>query len=215
VVAPPPKATNTPRNTNTPTITPTPSNTPTPTATETPTITPTPLPGVISVYAYEDLDDDGVRDVGEPFLAEALIELANAERTPIASYVTTGANEPYSFGELAPGTYLVTETDPPGFTSHWANQLSLTLMAGAQVELAFADVVAPTATPTVTHTPTNTRIPPTRAVPTATPYPTPLPAQNRANSGGLSEISGILVALVAVVLPLLLRFLKGRVPNNP
>lgn len=211
VVTPPPPPTNTPRNTNTPTITPTPSVTPTPTITETPTITPTPLPGLLGIYAFEDANGDGVRDADEPLLAGARFELLDTNRTSVATYETTGAGEPYYFGELRPGTYLLTEIDPPGYTSASPNQLSITVGAGASIVLGFADQVAPTPTPTLTLTPTNTRIPPTKSAPTATLHPTPLPVQAKA-SGGLGSISGILVALVAVVLPLGLRFLRSRQP---
>jgi len=213
VVTPPPPPTNTPRNTDTPTITPTPSITPTPTVTNTPTITPTPLPGLLGVYAFEDTNSDGVRDADEPLLLGAVFELLDAEHEFVASYTTSGVGEPYFFGELRPGTYLLTETDPPGYISTSPNQLLVSVGSGSRIVLGFADQAAPTLTPTVTATPTNTSVPPTKAAPTATLYPTPLPVQTM-SSGGLANISGLLVALVALGLPLGLRFLRGRLPNG-
>ena len=207
VTAPTPKATNTPRNTNTPTITPTPSNTPTATPTETPTPTPTPLSGSITVYAFEDGDSNGARSKSEPLLAGAKIVVSDAQGSAVATYTTTGAGEPHTFEFLPVGSYTVTETDPTGYTSTSPNEKPLVIEAGANIEVPFADLFLPTRTPT--FTPTATEVPAATPVPSATPFPTALPAQNQA-SGGLANVSGILVVLAIIVLVVALRFAKKR-----
>jgi len=213
-VAPTPAPTNTPRPTNTPADTPTPSVTPEPTHTPTlipsptPSPTPTPIPGVIRVLAFDDRNGNGIRDTGEKLLAGARIDLSNMQRTPIASHVTDGSSEPYAFEGLAPGNYVVTETDPPGHTSSSPNQWAATILEGAELELHFADVFAPSPTPTATtevRRPTATSMPPT-----PTPTPIPEPRDSLPPGQGLRSISGLLIALVALTLPLALRFLRAQ-----
>ena len=215
-VAPTPRPTNTPRATNTPTITPTPSNTLTPTPTHTPPATPTPVPGAIGVSAFEDANGNGVRDDGEPLVAQAGIALMNMQRTPVATHVTDGSSEPYVFEGLSPGNYLVVETDPPGYASSFPNQWAATVLEGARLDLAFADRVAPTLTPTMM--PTETPVPTT-----ATPAPPAKTGQSRPGAGldlkvigqRLYPISGILVAIAALLLPLALRLIRGKSSARP
>ncbi|HUV93277.1 MAG TPA: SdrD B-like domain-containing protein [Anaerolineae bacterium] len=204
----PPPPTNTPADTPTPSVTPEPTHTPTLTPSPTPSPTPTPISGVIRVLAFDDRNGNGLRDAGEKLLAGARIELSNVERTLIASHVTDGSSEPYAFEGLAPSNYVVSETDPPGYTSSSPNQWAATILEGAQLEFHFADVFAPSPTPTVTtavRRPTATLMPPTPA-PTAIPEPEDsLPFVR-----GLRSISGLLVALVALGLPLAVRFLRAQ-----
>jgi len=163
---------------------------------------------VIRVLAFDDRNGNGIKDAGEKLLAGARIELSNMQRTPIASHVTDGSSEPYAFEGLAPGSYVVTETDPPGYTSSSQNQWAATILEGAELELHFADVFAPSPTPTATtavRRPTATSMPPT-----PTPTPIPEPRDSLPPGQGLRSISGLLIALVALTLPLALRFLRAQ-----
>lgn len=214
VVPPTPVATNTRRPTNTPMHTPTPSNTPTPTETATltpspiPSATPTPVPAMIRVLAFDDSNGDGLRNKDEMLLAGAQITLFNMQRTPLAAHTTDGVSEPYAFKVDEGGNYLVTEIDPPGYVSTSPNQCVVAVLPGTQVELAFADRFEPTPTPTLTPQPSAT-VP--RATATAVPRPTFSLEPTQAPvtlSQRISNMSGVLVAGVALLL--LLALVIGR-----
>ncbi len=163
---PTPTATLTPTATRTAT----PEHTPTPTRTPTATPTPTPTPpwGGIEGIVFHDLNGDGLYQWGEPPLAGALIALRTEGGTQIATRLTQSSGR-YSFLYLDPGTYYVTETDPPGYTST-ANSFRVTVIPNWTFVINFADYPsAASPTPTATRTPTPT--PTTTA--TATPEPTP------------------------------------------
>ena len=217
--------TETPLVTDTPTPTPAPSQTATPTSGPTASPTATLVPGIVRVVVFDDGNGNGVKDVGEGLLAGARIALTNMQRTPIARYTTDGRSEAYAFTGLAPGDYVVTEEDPEGCYSISANQWAAPVLSGGQLDLFFADAKI---VPTLTATPqaTATAVPstavqqasaqPTIAKPTATrPGATPTPAAeaekpDRASSLTFFSISGILLTLLAILLPLFLRFLRSR-----
>jgi len=198
-----PRFTNTPKPTNTPTITPTPTETPTftptptpvhsptPTSTSTPTATPTPVVGKVSVLVFDDANGNGLRDEGEELLAGATIQVLTMDRQPVDEYTTDGTNEPHVF-TVEPGKYLLLEKDPEGFISISPNDWGIVVAAGTGIEIAFGDQYMPP--------------------PTATPAPTPTPSPPPASGVGraLYSISGILVALVAVLLPFGFRRLRSR-----
>ncbi len=208
--APPPAPTKRPAPTNTPepTATPEPTVEPSPTLAPTEPATPTPMPGSIRVFVFEDRDGDGVRDAEESVLAGAKVELLNAQRTPVASHVTDGSDG-YTFEGLVPGSYLVVETDPPGYTSTSPNEWGVALAPGTQFDVTLADRFAPSPTPTRQPTTAPTAPPQPTAVPPTAPAPTPTPASHAA--GGLGNLSGILVAVLALALPITLRVLKARI----
>ncbi len=213
-VAPPPPPTNTPRPTSPPTATPLPSSTPTATASPTPEATATPKPAAIKVLAFEDRNGNGLRDAGEPLLAGAHITVLNMQRTPLATHKTDGASEPYTFGGLAPGQYLVTEEDPPGYTSTAPKVWGVALAEGTEMTIAFCLRFAPTATPTWTPSPAPSPTAPATVVPaTAAPTAAPTPAATAAPTFGqrLYQVSGILVALMALVILVGYTWLKNRV----
>jgi len=208
-----PRPTSPPTDTPAPTLTPEPTETPTLTPTLTPSPTQTPAPGTIRVLVFDDRNGSATRDPDEKLLAGARIELANMQRTPIATHVTDGTSEPYAFGGLAPGNYLVTEIDPPGHESTSPNQWAATVLEGAQIDLYFADRFRPSPTPTATKVvrrATETRLLPTTGPGTATPVPTPEPTESRSFGQWLHSISGLLVAMVALALPVVLRLLRAQ-----
>jgi len=166
---------------------PTPTPTPTPMPTNTPTATPTPRPNTGHVYGlvFDDLNEDGVYDAGEPPVQGALVELLAGGETVVMSHVT-GADGRYDFRDITPGFYVLRETDPPGYRSITWNELPYNIAAGTVLEWNFADrrlpptdtptpTITPTPTATPTDTPTPTATPTATSTPTATPTPTDTP----------------------------------------
>jgi len=150
--------------------------------------------GTIRGLVYEDLDQNGVYDEGEPGIEGAVIELQNGFGQPLASQQTR-LDGGYSFLDLAPGNYCLEEVDPPGFGSLENSDNSIcfaTLAEGQEIEHNFGDVRLPTATPTETPwesaTPTSTYTPgPTpTATATSTASPTATPESWLDPSGALS-----------------------------
>ncbi len=137
-----------------------------PPPTNTPTVTPTPATGLILGYAFNDLNDDALRDDGEPGLAGATLVLRQG-RVEVATAVT-GADGSFNFAGIQPGQYTVLEkTAPSGFgrslflgtfgiqanreltlyVPHWPAESTSTVTPTA------TPTETPTATPTVSETP--------------------------------------------------------------
>lgn len=187
----------TPRPTNTPKHTATPTSTPTPQASPTPTLTPTPMPGGICVSVYADSNGNGIREEGENLVAGAIITLFDSNRLELEKYTTDGLSEPFCLGGLAAGTYYLKRQNSPGYVSTVPDDWGIAVVAGGNtnVELGCQFVPAPSATPTATRTPTPT--------PTSTPKPV-LREMGRA----VYQISGILAAALALIIPIGLRYLR-------
>ena len=66
---------------------------------------------------YEDLNNNGIQDAGEPGIPGVEITLTGTDYLgdPVLSTITTDADGNYLFGSLLPGTYTVTETQPAGY----------------------------------------------------------------------------------------------------
>ncbi|NJN84121.1 MAG: DUF11 domain-containing protein [Caldilineaceae bacterium] len=107
------------------------------------------LLATIGGAVYDDLNANGVQDVGEPGLSNVLITLSNGVTT------TTSASGLYTFTNLIPGGYTITETDPVGYASTGAepgtigstvvndNQISVNVLGGqSSLENDFLDAVA-------------------------------------------------------------------------
>lgn len=180
----PPTLTRTSTATSTTTPTQTATSTHTNTPTSTPTNTATPSPGNLCVLVHNDLNSNGTREGGEGLLANAQITIRNQSGTIIVTYITDAVNEPKCF-LLAPATYNVSETNPPGFASTTPDLLAAVVVSILTTNIDFGDVaftptptytVIPTATNTPTLTATNTLVPPTStstATSTTTPTSTP------------------------------------------
>ncbi len=193
VVAPTPKPTAVPKKTATPTVSPTPE----PLPTSTPAPTPTPATGGVCVAVFEDANADGRRAEGEPLIAGAVVTLFDSNRMELEKYTTDGLSEPYCFSGLAAGTYYLKRQNPSGYTSTVPDDWGVAVAPGANtsVELGARIVPGPTATPT--NTPTQ--------VPTPTPTPRPIA---REVGNALYQISGIIVAGLALGIPIGLRYLR-------
>ncbi len=72
------------------------------------------LPGSIAGVVFADLDFDCIQDSNEQSLASVRVALLNASGAVIATTLTD-ARGAYSFGNLAPGTYSVRESQPAGY----------------------------------------------------------------------------------------------------
>ena len=72
------------------------------------------LPGSISGTVFDDFDNDGVQDAGEPGIAGVAVTLTGTDGLgdPVNVPVVTDVDGNYTFVGLLPGTYVVTETQP-------------------------------------------------------------------------------------------------------
>ncbi len=101
-----------------------PTPTPTATPTNTPTPTPTPTPGPsnsVSGTIYNDLNDNGVQDLGETGHQGATVTLSGAG----SATTTTDSSGNYSFTNLSAGTYTVTLAPPSGYQLTTSNPVSV------------------------------------------------------------------------------------------
>ena len=68
----------------------------------------------ISGEVFNDLNGDGMQEPGEPGLADWTVDLFDSSGDLLAT-TTTDVNGDYSFTDLGPGTYTVTEEIQPGW----------------------------------------------------------------------------------------------------
>jgi large repetitive protein len=70
----------------------------------------------IAGSVYVDVDNDGVRDAGEPGLVTTVtLTGTDANGDPVTRTTTTDTNGNYLFDDLLSGAYVVTETQPPRY----------------------------------------------------------------------------------------------------
>jgi sarcosine oxidase gamma subunit len=83
-------------------------------------------PAAISGTVYNDTNGNDV-DNSEPGIAGVTVTLTgtNGAGNSVTASTTTAANGTYSFGNLAPGNYTLTETPPAGYVTETANAGSL------------------------------------------------------------------------------------------
>ena len=74
--------------------------------------------GLLSGYVYNDGSDDGDR-TGNPGIENVTITLTGTDTNGAVNLTTTtAANGSYSFPNLLPGTYTLTQTQPAGYDDH-------------------------------------------------------------------------------------------------
>ena len=75
-------------------------------------------PVTIGNFVWNDLNGNGVKDIGEPGIPGVTVTLTgvNGAGSAVSATTTTDGNGNYSFTE-APGTYTVTVTAPAGYTA--------------------------------------------------------------------------------------------------
>lgn len=74
------------------------------------------VPGSLSGFVFIDTNNDGIRDPGEEPFEGVTISLTGTDdfNRPVSLQTTTDATGAYSFNDLAPGTYMLGETQPTG-----------------------------------------------------------------------------------------------------
>jgi len=81
-------------------------------------------PAILGIK-FRDQNGDGIRQSDEPGLANVPIVLTSAGTAPVST--TTDGNGAFSFINLVPGNYVLTETPPPGFFPTTPNPLAVTV----------------------------------------------------------------------------------------
>lgn len=97
--------------------------------------------GSISGVVFFDADGNGIRTAGESGLAGVKVQAVDAKtqgRT-YSSIVITGSNGAYSFEALAAGSYVVIETDLPGYVSTTPASRAVAVRSGAVTGVDFGD----------------------------------------------------------------------------
>ena len=102
------------------------------------------------MLVYRDANGNAARDIGETILPGAVISVTNMSGVVMATFVTDGT-EPRCFSGFAEGVYLVSETDPSGYTSTTPNLLGVYVTTGTLLTLEFGDQPGATPTPTATQ----------------------------------------------------------------
>lgn len=97
-------------------------------------------PAILHGTVFDDVNQNGVFDAGELGIEGVALELSDGV-TPLASGLT-GPDGTYMFDGLAPGTYILTETDPPGYTSTTSNTVEVVVDGVSIIPLVdFGDVL--------------------------------------------------------------------------
>lgn len=80
-------------------------------------VAPTPLVSSLSGFVYSDTDNDGVFDLPEDPIPGVQINLSGTDflGAPVNLVDFTDGTGKYEFLDLLPGTYMITEVQPPGF----------------------------------------------------------------------------------------------------
>jgi hypothetical protein len=104
-------------------------------------------PGDVSGTVFIDIDGNGIQDANEMVIQGITISLSGTdfEGTPVQLTRTTDSNGNYNFDGLAPGSYVITETqpaylldgietvDPTAGTITGDNEISIQLVEGADL----------------------------------------------------------------------------------
>jgi LysM repeat protein len=94
----------------------------------------------ICVLAYHDRDNNPFRDeANEELLPNAQFTLANASGV-VGQYTSDGINEPYCFAGIAPDSYRVVQSPPPGYAVSGATEQAVAVTEGATINIAFGYV---------------------------------------------------------------------------
>jgi cysteine-rich repeat protein len=115
----------------------------------------------VSGAVFHDLNNDGVKDPGEPGLSGVTIALIDpgpdglfgTSDDVVIATTTTAGDGSYAFTGVAAGEYAVQEIDPSGFGSTTPNAVAIVVPGGSEI-VNFGDTEeTPTPTPTATVTP--------------------------------------------------------------
>ena len=106
----------------------------------TPEPTPEPTGGDICLIAFDDLNENGRRDAGEP-LREAIAFTISDGNSVVSNYVTDGASEPYCIQGLPAGSYQITRSRQANEQLTNPGDWAIALTDGAVVTLEFGSVM--------------------------------------------------------------------------
>jgi uncharacterized repeat protein (TIGR01451 family) len=91
------------------------------------------LPSVLSGHVYYDVNKNGLRDAGDTGIPNTTVTLTGTNDLGAVNLTTTtDANGAYSFGNLRPGNYTITETQPTGYNEGTDNLGTLSGNAATQ-----------------------------------------------------------------------------------
>jgi uncharacterized protein (DUF2141 family) len=85
------------------------------------------LPGSLAGFVYNDVNADGIKQPAEAGLPTVPVVLTGTDDSgnAVSLSTTTASNGSYSFGNLRPGNYTISDTTPPGFVPTKATPGSL------------------------------------------------------------------------------------------
>jgi len=103
-------------------------------------------PASISGTVFNDIDLNGTQSGSEFGIGAVKIDLYDSTGTTLIATINTTSSGSYSFTNLAPGDYLVVETDLAGYVSTTSNSFSATISAGGSATVNFGDYRLPNTT---------------------------------------------------------------------
>src|SRR5262249_43948954 len=97
-------------------------------------------PGSVAGHVYEDDNNNGVIDSGEPGIGGVTVKLTgtNAFGQSVTQQTTTASDGSYSFANLVPGTYTLDEVQPAGYLD---GKDTLGSLGGVQANDHFGNIV--------------------------------------------------------------------------
>lgn len=113
-----------------------------PTATQAPpTRTPTPQPetGEVCLVAYNDGNQNGQRDPGEPLKGSVAFSIYDGEQV-LVNYVTDGSNEPYCIS-LDDGNYRITRSSQPDEALTTDGEWAISVSPGSEQNFEFGSYI--------------------------------------------------------------------------
>jgi LysM repeat protein len=144
-----------------PTATPTPIVAATVAATATsPTATPLAIAASsgLCVQAFDDLDNNLVRDASEPLVPDVVFDVKSLDGKTTATYTTSGTQEPHCFSTLPDGRYAVNTQLPADRVATTDSAWQMALLAGTNVSIMLGTRLnePPTPEPSIEPTPAPT-----------------------------------------------------------
>ncbi|MCW5849558.1 MAG: hypothetical protein KIT87_05720 [Anaerolineae bacterium] len=95
--------------------------------------------GALSGTVFNDLNGNGVQEPSEPGIGGVTVDLLNPNTLAVIGTTTTAGDGRYGFNGLTPGSYLVRETDPAGFSSTTPNQVAAFVPVNGAATVDFGD----------------------------------------------------------------------------
>jgi hypothetical protein len=96
--------------------------------------------GILCVLAFEDLNENGVRDSGEAVFPGISVNVAVNTDVITATHITDPDSAPYCFENLPPNDYHLYFADSPNHRPTTENDAALTLEAGQRLRVEFGAV---------------------------------------------------------------------------